>query len=262
MDHIKLVEEVVEIARAAGAAIMEIYKSADLEDLQIKQKADDSPLTIADRAANAVICAGLERLTIKFPIVSEENKTIPYEKRSTFSYSWLVDPLDGTKEFIKKNGEFTVNIALVHQGRLEMGVVYAPELNEMYWAVKGQGAYLEKKGQKTRLQAAGFRMKDKGLGVVCSRSHLDEATKTFISQLDEPDLVAKGSSLKFLILAKGEAHLYPRLAPTSEWDTGAAQMILEEAGGKIISQDTLQPLTYNKKSLLNPHFIAYGNIKD
>jgi len=262
MDQIKLAEEVVEIARAAGAAIMEIYKSADKEDLQIKQKADDSPLTIADRAANAVICAGLETLSIKYPIVSEENKAIPYEKRSTFSYSWLVDPLDGTKEFIKKNGEFTVNIALVHHGKLEMGVVYAPDLKEMYWAVKGQGAFLEREGQKTKLQAASFHMKDKGLGVVCSRSHLDEGTKNFIADLNEPDLVAKGSSLKFLILAKGEAHLYPRLAPTSEWDTGAAQMILEEAGGKIISQETRQPLTYNKESLLNPHFIAYGNIKD
>lgn len=262
MDQIKLAEQVVEIARSAGAVIMEIYKSANKEDLQIKQKADDSPLTIADRAANAVICAGLENLSIKYPIVSEENKAIPYEERATFSYSWLVDPLDGTKEFIKKNGEFTVNIALVHNGSLEMGVVYAPDLKEMYWAVKGAGAFWEKEGEVTPLRAASFRMEDKSLKVVCSRSHLDEGTKAFINQLNEPDLVAKGSSLKFLILAKGEAHLYPRLAPTSEWDTGAAQMILEEAGGEIINQDTKKPLTYNKESLLNPYFIAYGNLQD
>lgn len=260
MDQIKLAGKVVEITRSAGAAIMEIYKEAETSDLQIKQKADESPLTIADRAANAIICAGLETLAIKYPIVSEENKAIPYEERSTFSYSWLVDPLDGTKEFIKKNGEFTVNIALVHNGQLEMGVVYAPDLEEMYWAVKGHGAFLEKNGQKTALRTASFHMQDAGLAVVCSRSHLDAATQAFIEKLNKPDLVAKGSSLKFLILAKGEAHLYPRLAPTSEWDTGAAQMILEEAGGKIISQETNQPLTYNKESLLNPHFVAYGNL--
>jgi 3'(2'), 5'-bisphosphate nucleotidase len=132
----------------------------------------------------------------------------------------------------------------------------------MYWAVKGAGAFLEKDGEVMPLRAASFRMKDTGLKVVCSRSHLDEGTTAFINQLNEPDLVAKGSSLKFLILAKGEAHLYPRLAPTSEWDTGAAQMILEEAGGKIINQETKEPLIYNKESLLNPHFIAYGNVQD
>lgn len=261
MDQNKLVEEVVRIARAAGAAIMEIYKAADKEDLQIQNKADESPLTIADRAANAIICAGLQTLPIKYPIVSEENKAIPYEERFTFDYHWLVDPLDGTKEFIKKNGEFTVNIALIHNGSPVMGVVYAPVLDEMYWAVQGAGAYLEKGGEKTKLQAASFVMTDPGLGVVCSRSHLNDDTRAFIDGLKEPNLVATGSSLKFLILAKGDAHLYPRLAPTSEWDTGAAQSILEEAGGKVINQDTGAPLQYNKESLLNPHFIAYGKIE-
>lgn len=261
MDQIKLVAEVVEIARSAGAAIMAIYQEADQADLQIKQKADESPLTIADQAANAIICAGLENLAVKYPIISEENKAIPYAERATFTYNWLVDPLDGTKEFIKKNGEFTVNIALVHNGQLEMGVVYAPVLKEMYWAVRGAGAFLEKEGEQTRLQAASFRMNDQGLGVVCSRSHLDDGTRAFIDQLNEPDLLAQGSSLKFLVLAKGAAHLYPRLAPTSEWDTGAAQMILEEAGGRVINQEDLQPLRYNKENLLNPYFIAYGNLQ-
>lgn len=261
MDQIKLAEEVVRIAKGAGAAIMEIYKEADIDDLQIQNKADESPLTIADRAANAIICAGLQTLPVKYPIVSEENKAIPYKERFTFTYSWLVDPLDGTKEFIKKNGEFTVNIALVHQGSPEIGVVYAPVLDEMYWAVKGYGAFLEKNGETEQLAAANFKMDDPGLKVVCSRSHLNKDTQAFVDQLNEPDLVPKGSSLKFLIVAKGEAHLYPRLAPTTEWDTGAAQIVLEEAGGKVINQDSGAPLQYNKENLLNPHFIAYGNIK-
>ena len=259
MEQTKLVLEVVEIARAAGAVIMDIYNNE--ADFQIENKQDESPLTIADRTANQVICDGLERLDVQYPIVSEENKAIPYEERSTFEYSWLVDPLDGTKEFIKRNGEFTVNIALVHNGQLEMGVVYAPVTEEMFWAVKGAGAFMEKAGVRTSLEAKSFTLSDEGLGVVCSRSHLNDATQAFVDQLHGPDLVPKGSSLKFLILAKGEAHIYPRLGPTMEWDTGAAQMILEEAGGSVISEDTKAPLLYNKENLLNPYFIAYGNLQ-
>ncbi|MEM6380502.1 MAG: 3'(2'),5'-bisphosphate nucleotidase CysQ, partial [Bacteroidota bacterium] len=174
-------------------------------------------------------------------------------------YNWLVDPLDGTKEFIKRNGEFTVNIALVHNGKLEMGVVYAPVLEEMFWAVKGEGAFIEKDGTQQLLKVESFNMTDVNLGVVCSRSHLNDATQAFVDQLNEPKLVATGSSLKFLILAKGEAHIYPRLAPTMEWDTGAAQMILEEAGGSVISEKSKEALLYNKENLLNPAFIAYGD---
>lgn len=256
MDLLKLARQVGTIARRAGAAILDIYNRE--EDFGVEKKADDSPLTIADRTANRIICDALNELEDIFPIVSEENKAIPYEERRHFAYNWLVDPLDGTKEFIKRNGEFTVNIALIHQGRPVLGVVYAPYLDELYWAVKDGGAFLEKDGRAERLQASAFRMTDASLKVVCSRSHLNPATQAFINDLNAPEKVSKGSSLKFLILAKGEAHLYPRLAPTMEWDTGAAQMVLEEAGGSVIQSASGQSLQYNKEDLLNPHFIAYG----
>lgn len=256
MDQIKLVRAVIDIAKAAGDAIMDIY--AKEADFQVEHKKDESPLTIADRTANTIICDGLEKLPVQYPIISEENKTLPYEVRSTYTYNWLVDPLDGTKEFIKRNGEFTVNIALVHNGHLEMGVVYAPVLEEMFWAVKGEGAFLEKDGKQQILKVKSFKMTDPNLGVVCSRSHLNDATQAYVDQLNQPNLVATGSSLKFLILAKGDAHIYPRLAPTMEWDSGAAQMILEEAGGSVISEESKETLRYNKENLLNPSFIAYG----
>jgi 3'(2'), 5'-bisphosphate nucleotidase len=217
-------------------------------------------LTIADKTANDIICKGLENLADKHPIISEENKAIPYETRKNYPYCWLVDPLDGTKEFIKRNGEFTVNIALIHQQRIVFGVVYAPVLDEMYWAAKDEGAFLIKNGETRKLQAATFSNADKGLNLVCSRSHLNDDTQNFVDQFNEPNLVATGSSLKFLILAKGAAHIYPRLAPTMEWDTGAAQIILEEAGGSVLQNNSTTPLQYNKENLLNPFFLAYGNL--
>lgn len=260
MHDMNLAKEVAKIAKKAGEAILKIYNMSD--DFQVQQKADESPLTIADQAANDVICEGLENLTVKYPIISEENKSIDFHLRKNYSRYWLVDPLDGTKEFIKRNGEFTVNIALIENQRPVLGVVYAPVLEEMYFAVKNEGTFLEKKDKTIRIHASVFSKKDKNLGVVCSRSHLNEATKSFVEKLDEPELVTQGSSLKFLILAKGEAHLYPRMAPTMEWDTGAAQIILEEAGGKVLHAETNEPLLYNKENLLNPYFIATGNLVD
>jgi len=252
-------EEVKKIAVDAGNAIMEIYQNE--ESFGVTHKKDDSPLTIADGKANQIICDSLVKLTPNIPIISEENKEIDYSERKSFDYAWLVDPLDGTKEFIKRNGDFTVNIALLHYGKTVMGVVYIPVTEAIYSAIYAKGAYETVDGKTTKLKAPKFGMKDKGIGVVCSRSHLNEGTANFIAQLNEPEKVSRGSSLKFLILAKGEAHVYPRLAPTMEWDTGAAQIILEEAGGKVISEDTKQPLAYNKENLLNPYFIAYGNVQ-
>jgi len=256
MNQVELVQEVIIIARKAGTAIQEIYQAA--EGIEIEKKADDSPLTIADRTANKIICDGLEKLLVQYPIISEENKEIPYSERKGFEYCWLVDPLDGTKEFIKRNGEFTVNIALIYREQIIMGVVYASDLDEMYWAVKDKGAFQVVNGKNVRLQALDFTMKDSALKVVCSRSHLNEATQEFVDKLADPELVATGSSLKFIIIASGKAHVYPRLAPTMEWDTGAAQIILEEAGGAVIDFNTKKPLRYNKENLLNPSFVAYG----
>ena len=259
MDLRKLAKEVVKIAKKAGDEIIKIYANADF---QVDYKSDQSPLTIADQNSNQVISEDLKKLDVSFPIVSEENEQIDYDIRKNYEYYWLVDPLDGTKEFIKRNGEFTVNIALVHQSKVVLGVVYAPFLKEMFWAAVGEGAYLIKDGKEQLLKASNFNLGDSALNIVCSRSHLNPKTQDFVDQFKQPNLVPKGSSLKFTIIAKGEAHLYPRLAPTMEWDTAAAQIVLEEAGGKVLNPETKTPLRYNKKELLNPHFIAYGNVSD
>lgn len=248
---------IIEISKAAGAAILKIYNASN--DIQIQSKSDDSPLTIADTTANKIICDGLQKLPTQFPIISEENKLVAYEERSGFDYCWMVDPLDGTKEFIKRNGEFTVNIALIHNHRPVLGVVYLPVKNETYWAASGSGAHFSDGTTTKQLTAPAFTLKDTELTVVCSRSHLNDATQAFVDKLERPNLLPRGSSLKFMALAAGSAQLYPRLAPTMEWDTAAAQIVLEEAGGSVINVETNKPLEYNKEDLLNPHFIAYAN---
>ena len=252
-------EPLADIARRAGDAIMEVY---DREDFAVLLKSDDSPLTDADRAANNVIVAGLQELEPDIPIISEENKTVDYDTRKTWNRCWMVDPLDGTKEFIKRNGEFTVNIALIEDGASIMGVVYVPATNRLYFGARGYGAYEISGEENHQLKAATFTADEHALKIVGSRSHFNDATKNFMLSFNEPTVVPKGSSLKFLTLAEGEAHIYPRLAPTMEWDTAAAQIILEEAGGLVIDRETQQPLRYNKEDLLNPHFIAYGRLRD
>ena len=259
LDTLILARQVCDIAYLAGQAILKIYDTAI--DFGVEQKNDHSPLTIADKAANDIICEHLLQLSPKLPIVSEENKSVPYEQRQGYSAFWLVDPLDGTKEFIKRNGEFTVNIALIEQCRSTLGVVYIPVTDELYYSAKDKGAYKIANGEAQRLIAPPFQLDDEGLRIVCSRSHLNEATEAFVNQLSNPELIARGSSLKFLALAKGDAHIYPRLAPTMEWDTAAAQIILEEAGGKVIDQSNDQPLRYNKEILRNPYFVAYGAVQ-
>lgn len=251
-------DTIIQICRDAGAAIMDIYQR---EDLGIENKSDESPLTLADKAANEIICAGLENLTIQYPIISEENKEIPYETRKDYNYVWMVDPLDGTKEFIKRNGEFTVNIALIHENRSIAGFVYAPDLNEMYYAIEGQGAFEIVDGKSIRLKSNVIGLDDEGLKIVGSRSHLNEATQSYLDKLNKPVMVPKGSSLKFLILAKGGADLYPRLAPTMEWDTAAAEIILSEAGGSVTQAENNLPMVYNKENLLNPYFIASAKLR-
>jgi 3'(2'), 5'-bisphosphate nucleotidase len=258
MDAVKaLIEPMKMVSLLAGRAIMDIYTQ---DDRGVVLKEDQSPLTAADKASNAIICAGIRKLDLGFPIVSEENKQIPYSTRKNYQHFWLIDPLDGTKEFIKRNGDFTVNIALVDGTTPILGIVYAPVLEEMYWAVQGSGAFFEVSGETQEIQAPEFRLKDHGLRVVSSRSHMNDETRLFIKELDTPELVSKGSSLKFLMIAKGDADIYPRIAPTMEWDTCAAQCILEEAGGAIYKYGTSSPLKYNKPSLLNPNFVAMGHL--
>lgn len=266
MNLSSIAQSLVEIAQKAGETILRIY--ADESRWQVESKQDESPITQADKEANEVIGVGLEGLGFGFPIISEESKSIPYSERKDAPWLWIVDPLDGTKEFIKRNGEFTVNIALLHEGRPVAGVVYAPAcpnafggMGQTYWAAKGEGAYEVTPDGNKRLHAATFTLQDKGLKVLCSRSHLSPETQVFIDALVEPQAVSVGSSLKWAMIAKGEAHIYPRLGLTSEWDTAAADILLEEAGGFALAEDTGKPLQYNKENILNPYFIAYGNTK-
>lgn len=253
----ELIPELLKIAFKAGDAIMEIYNNKT--DFGVELKSDDSPVTKADKASNTVICEGLEALKVNWPILSEENKEILYEERKDYEYYWLVDPLDGTKEFIKRNGDFTVNIALIHKNEAILGVVGAPALEEMYWAVKGQGAFMEKNGEIKQLKITEtFELTDEGLNVVCSRSHITKPTQDYIDKLNKPNLVPVGSALKFLIMAKGEAQVYPRMGPTMEWDIAPAQIVLEEAGGTVIDEVTKKPMRYNKENLLNHYFIAFA----
>ena len=255
----EMILEVVQIARLAGDEILKVYN--DPGSFEVETKSDDSPLTRADQLSNDAIIEGLTKLAVNYPIISEETKQVEYDVRKEYNRFWLVDPLDGTKEFIKRNGEFTVNIALVDGDQPIAGVVYVPVTEEMYWAIKGEGAFYSDGGEPCKLMANSFSMTDEGLRVVCSRSHVNADTQEFIDELKDPKSVSRGSSLKFLIIAKGEADLYPRLGPTMEWDTGAAHIILEEAGGSVLRADSKNPLTYNKESLLNPYFIAYGQVK-
>ena len=254
-----LVTSLTRIIEEASEEVLAVYN--DAEGIEVDYKGDDSPLTLADQRANDVIVRGLQTLDFSFPVISEENKQVTYENRKDYKYYWLVDPLDGTKEFIKRNGEFTVNIALIKGNQPVFGMVSVPVQNKIYWAIQGQGAFLLENGVTKKLQANTFSIKDKGLRVVTSRSHLNEETKTYVAQLNEPTFVPMGSSLKFLILAEGKADVYPRFGPCMEWDTGAAQIIVEEAGGKVVLTDDLnQPIVYNKENLLNPYFIAFGDV--
>ena len=253
------VETITDIARKAGKRILDVYQTADFESIT-DYKADNSPLTLADKAAHEVIEKELTHFYPEIPILSEEGRAIPYEERKHWKRFWLVDPLDGTKEFIKRNGEFTVNIALIENGEPIMGVVYVPVQDKMYWSHPGGSAFVQEGNASPRpLTVNTFTSKDPGLAFVVSRSHLSPEVKEYIDQYAEPKSISMGSSLKFMVIAEGNAEIYPRLGPTMEWDTGAAHAILKAAGGVIFENESGDPLTYNKENLLNPWFIARGN---
>lgn len=244
------IEDIKKIALEAGIAIMEIYN----KDFTVEYKDDKSPLTEADLKANEIICNALQKLYPNIPLMSEENKEVLHETRKEWEHYWCIDPIDGTKEFIKKNDEFTVNIALIHKNTPVLGVVYAPALHELYWAKKNEGAY--KNNQKLPLQI-NQNPKEK-LFVVASKSHLSDETQSFIDLLDAKEIeqVSKGSSLKLCMVATGEADIYPRLAPTMEWDTAAADAIVRESGKMTYQFKSDIPLAYNKENLLNPWFVV------
>lgn len=246
-------EPVIAIAREAGDAIMQVYRG----NIEIQHKADHSPLTEADLAAHQIIEHGLNRLTPQIPVLSEESAAIPYGIRSGWTRYWLVDPLDGTREFIKRNGEFTVNIALIEEGRPVLGVVYAPAMDVLYYAGSGCGAF--KQPHDLAALPIQARMLDKAsITVAGSRSHANARMQGFLRNLSAPELISLGSSLKICLVAEGKADVYPRLGLTSEWDTAAAQCVLEQAGGRLVDRSNVA-LEYNTKdSLLNPEFFACG----
>lgn len=253
---LNLARQVGAIARAAASAILPIYHS----EFAVQTKADASPLTAADLAAQQVILAGLAALQSSLPVVSEETRAAPWAQRWQWQRYWLVDPLDGTREFVKRNGEFTVNIALIENHRSVLGAVLAPVSGELYLAARGAGAWLQARPDAP-WQRISTRAIQQPAVLVGSRSHghLQDATlNAFLGSGHER--MALGSSLKFCLIARGAADVYLRLGATSEWDTGAAQCVLHEAGGAVLDLQG-QPLAYNaKESLINPEFMAVGDI--
>ena len=255
-----LLQLAIDAALEAGKEIMHIYDDPS-QDFGIERKADNSPLTLADRAAHNCIVRHLEPTGI--PILSEEGAYLPYEERKAWKRLWVVDPLDGTKEFIKKNGEFTVNIALVEDGNPILGVIFVPATGVLYAGVVGEGAWKTapppEEGRKESLPIEG----EVGRGsftIVVSRSHLSPETEEFIEEMrrkhGEIQLISSGSSLKICLVAEGSADIYPRFAPTMEWDTAAGDAIARAAGREVVDAKTGEPLVYNKPDLHNPWFIV------
>jgi len=265
VDIKKLLFSAVNASLKAGEEILKVYES----DFAVEQKDDRSPLTLADKNAHNAICEKLIETT--FPVLSEEGRSIGYSERSQWPYFWMVDPLDGTKEFVKRNGEFTVNIALIHEQRSILGVIYVPVSKTLYFAAEGLGSYrsndLAPAALLTNLsdliqcsERLPFKTKNAKFTVLASRSHLSEETEMFIDGLKtihkEVDFLSSGSSIKFCLVAEGSADVYPRFAPTMEWDTAAGQAICEVAGKKVIDYSTNKTVLYNKPNLLNNWFIV------
>lgn len=241
------------IVRNAGKIILDIYRT----DFDVDYKQDESPLTIADQQANDYLVSQLKSFFPTIEFITEETQNAPFKTRSLWDLTWIIDPLDGTKEFIKKNDEFTVNVALCQNNEIIFGAIYVPVTGEYFYAQKGQGAYKIHKKTKEKLTA---QKPQDTLIAVASRSHKSQAVDTFIeefhSKFNEIKFVAAGSSLKLCLVAEGKAHIYPRLGPTMEWDVAAGIIIAQEAGATVYRFDNQQQLTFNKQNLLNPFFIV------
>jgi len=252
--NIKVMDDVVTLAIKAGLAIMKVYKQ---DVFEVEQKADDSPVTEADLAAHRVLLAGLEDMIDGVPVLSEEGAIPDFSLRRQWRKYWIIDPLDGTKEFIKRNGEFTVNIALIRDHVPVLGVVHVPVSKATYIGCEGLGAELREPGKEPR--SIGVALESESpVRVVGSRSHRGDSLNRFLENLGDFEMHPMGSSLKFCQIASGAADVYPRLGPTSEWDTAAAQAVVEQAGGQVLELDG-KPLSYNKKAdILNPWFVVIG----
>ncbi len=283
----RLLKTAISASVEAGREILKIYST----DFEVEKKGDNSPLTIADMNSHRIIVKYLEKTRLhhdnNIPILSEEGKDIPYDKRKSWEYFWLVDPLDGTKEFIKRNGEFTVNIALIHRGRPKIGVIYIPVRDTLYFSACGIGAYKISQAS-TEISILSYKIiqdnidikihslgilknslysePEKPIRIIGSRSHSTPLVEDFIEKIKTSfgkiEFISAGSSLKFCLIAEGRAVIYPRFAPTMEWDTAAGQAIVEEAGGRVIDIETGTALKYNKKNLKNPFFLATANLHE
>ncbi len=266
----KTINIAINAALIAGQEIMEVYEH---DDFNVEQKSDHSPLTVADKRSHKAIVDQLEATGL--PILSEEGKAVPYEKRKIWEQFWLIDPLDGTKEFIKRNGEFTVNIALIENNRPLVGVIYIPVLQELYFNIpekssfkiskitNGPVKYINIENLLPKAEKLPLNQKRKKTVMVGSRSHLSPETNTFFEalklQYGDAEILSRGSSLKLCMVAEGNADVYPRFGPTMEWDTGAGHAILNEAGFELTGADGKSPFLYNKENLLNPWFIVKNN---
>jgi 3'(2'), 5'-bisphosphate nucleotidase len=245
---------VIDLARHAGDAILDVYGT----NFDVEAKADESPLTRADMASHNIIAAGLARLDPHTPVISEEGGLPDFRERGQWPRYWLIDPLDGTKEFIKRNGEFTVNIALIDTHAPVFGVVHVPVTGVTYVGEPGRGAWRQRGDQPPEPISVSSDTPARAR-VVGSRSHQSAAVADWLARIGDYDIVAMGSSLKFCVVAEGGADVYPRLGPTSEWDTAAAQAVVEAAGGSVVTLDG-EPLAYNRKAdILNPHFMVIGS---
>ena len=246
-----LLDTAIKGAIEAGNAIMAVYQS---DSIDYEKKSDLSPLTLADKRSHEIILEKLKETGIN--VLSEESDEISYDQRKDWGRYWLVDPLDGTKEFIKKNGEFTVNIALIENNIPSLGVVYCPVTDILFWNDEERKVYKKENNKVVEIRKrASVNDNDKNLRVVVSRSHINDETNNYIKKLNEPKLISCGSSLKFLYIADNKADIYPRFGPTMEWDTAAAHSILSALGIQVINLDTGRELSYNKENLLNPYFI-------
>jgi 3'(2'), 5'-bisphosphate nucleotidase len=250
------IEKIISIAQEAGSAILEIYHHEELFNV-VEYKSDDSPLTLADKKSHEIIVQKLKDSFPFIPVLSEEGKNIPFEVRREWAKFWLVDPLDGTKEFIKRNGEFTVNIALIKNEYPVQGVIHAPVSGITYFASEDRGSYKLENGKKIQLN--GPARKERDLISVRSRSHASPEEEEIFNEYQVVDYVSVGSSLKFCMVAEGKADLYYRHGPTMEWDTAAGQAIVEKAGCTMISMATQKRFSYNKENLLNPGFLVKKN---
>lgn len=245
---------VVQLALQAGEAILEVYATA----FDVTHKADESPLTQADLAAHRLLSTALADMQPGYPVLSEESQSVDFSERGAWTTYWLVDPLDGTREFVKRNDEFTVNVALVHRGEPILGVVHAPALGSTYFGYRNGGAWRTRSESATEAIRAAPRVRDP-IRVAGSRSHAGDSLQRFLAALGSHELVSMGSSLKLCMVADGSVDVYPRFGPTSEWDTAAAQCIVEQAGGRVTDMQ-LRTLRYNTgESLINPEFLVFAD---